>query len=264
MKNLSNAADFIAQLRFSLNQEPVIPEAFRPTDPAEGYLVQKDVVKQLIAKYGGSRVGYKVACTNPLAQKLLNLKTPFYGCLISSLVHDSPVRLNAGDFSMRIIEAEFAFEMGKDLPGQGTPYQAADVAAAVSAVLPAIEIVDSRYTDWTSVGAPSLIADNGCNGAWVKGMPYHDWKALDLRTHEVVLMVNGETKLKGRGSEVLGHPINSLTWMANTLVEEGTGLKAGDLISTGVCTDLYHAMPGDAIVADFGEIGEVELLFHKS
>jgi 2-keto-4-pentenoate hydratase len=98
----------------------------------------------------------------------------------------------------------------------------------------------------------------------VKGKPHHDWKVFDLKTHEVVLMVNGETKLRGSGSEVLGHPLNSLTWMANTLVEHGSGLKAGDLISTGVCTDLYHANPGDEIVADFGKIGKVELSFDKS
>ena len=263
MENTKKAADFIAELRFSLKQEPAIPEAFRPTDPQEGYAAQKYLVEQLLASYGGSCIGYKVACTNKLAQKLLNLNTPFYGCLLSTLVHASPVRLSAGDFSMRVIEAEFAFEMGIDLPGQGKPYETADVAEAVSAVLPAIEIVDTRYTDWTSVGAPSLIADNGCNGAWAKGESYHDWKTLDLKTHEVVLMVNGESKLKGSGAEVLGHPLNSLTWMANMMVEHGSGLKAGDLISTGVCTDLYHAAPGDEIIADFGVIGKVELFFEK-
>jgi 2-keto-4-pentenoate hydratase len=261
MNTVKEAAYFIANLRFNLEQTPAIPEAFRPRDPQEGYQVQKHMVEQLLAKYGGTRIGYKVACTNKLAQKLLHLNAPFYGCLLSSRVHTSPVHLNAGDFSMRVIEAEFAFEMGMDLPGKGTPYQKAEVAEAVSAIMPAIEIVDTRYTDWTSVGAPSLIADNGCNGAWAKGATYGEWKALDLETHEVVLMVNGEEKLKGTGSAVLDHPLNSLTWMANMLVEQGSTLKAGDLISTGVVTDLYHAEPGDKIIADFGTIGKVELFF---
>ena len=82
-------------------------------------------------------------------------------------MYDGPATLAADDFFMRVIGPEFAFEMGEDLPPRGAPYDADRVAKAVKAVLPAVEIVDSRYDDWTTIGDPSLIADNACTGAWV-------------------------------------------------------------------------------------------------
>jgi 2-keto-4-pentenoate hydratase len=58
--------------------------------------------------------------------------------------------------------------------------------------------------------------------------------------------------------------LNSLVWLANTLCEQDKALKAGDLVSTGVCTDIYLAEPGDHIVADFGTLGTAEVSFFMS
>ena len=87
---------------------------------------------------------------------------------------------------------------------------------------------------------------------------------MDLATHVVQLIVNGETLVRGSGAAVLGHPLNPLTWLANKLREKGQGLKSGDLVSTGVSTGIYLAVAGDQIVADFGTIGQVELSFSRS
>jgi 2-keto-4-pentenoate hydratase len=261
MDQISKAAEFIADLRWALRQKPQIPEAFRPDTLASGYAVQEGVVDRLLKKNGGHAVGYKVACTNKLAQELLSTDTPFYGRLLSPFVYQSPARLNAQDFSMRVIEAEFSFQLAGDLPREGAPYEKESVADAVAAVLPSIEIVDTRYTVWTEVPLPSLISDNGCNGGWVRGKATEGWRNIDLASHEVRLRVNGVDKLSGSGSAVLGHPLNSLVWLANTLCEQGKALKAGDLVSTGVCTDIYLAEPGDHIVADFGTLGTAEVSF---
>jgi 2-keto-4-pentenoate hydratase len=261
MDPISKAAEFIADLRFSLRQEPQIPEAFRPDNPASGYAVQEEVVDRLLNKNGGRAVGYKVACTNKLAQELLGTDTPFYGRLLSPFVHQSPARVNAKDFSMRIIEAEFTFQLARDLPREDAPYDRESAADAVAAILPSIELVDTRYTVWTEVPIPSLISDNGCNSGWVQGKPVEAWRHIDLAAHAVRLRVNGAEKLSGSGASVLGHPLNSLVWLANTLCEQGKMLKADDLVSTGVCTDIYLAEPGDKIVADFGTLGAAEISF---
>ncbi|MHC4459023.1 MAG: hypothetical protein ACYS0I_18435, partial [Planctomycetota bacterium] len=92
MDQISKAAEFIADLRFALRQEPQIPETLRPDNPASGYAVQEGVVDRLLKKYGGRVVGYKVACTNKLAQELLGTNTPFYGRLLSPFVYQSPAR----------------------------------------------------------------------------------------------------------------------------------------------------------------------------
>jgi 2-keto-4-pentenoate hydratase len=262
MDQISKAAEFIANLRFGLRQEHQIPEAFRPDNPASGYAVQDGVVDRLLKKNGGRAVGYKVACTNKLAQKLLGTDTPFYGRLLSPFVYQSPARVKAQDFSMRLIEAEFSFQLAVDLPRNGAPYDGESVADAVAAILPSIELVDTRYTVWTEVPLPSLISDNGCNSGWVRGKATEAWRHIDLASHEVRLRVNGAEKLSGSGAAVLGHPLNSLVWLANTLCEQGKALKAGDLVSTGVCTDIYLAEPGDHIVADFGKLGTAEVSFY--
>ena len=261
MDQISQAAEFIADLRFSLRQVPEIPETFRPENLAAGYAVQEGVVDRLLKKYGGRATGYKVACTNKLAQELLGTDTPFYGRLLSPFVYQSPAKVNAQDFSMRLIEAEFSFQLGEDLPREGAPYDRESVAKAVAAILPSIELVDTRYTVWTEVPLPSLISDNGCNSGWVQGEATRAWRHIDLASHEVRLRVNGVDKLRGSGAAVLGHPLNSLVWLANTLYDQGKALKEGDLVSTGVCTDVYLAEPGDHIVADFGALGTAEISF---
>ena len=121
MDQISKAAEFIADLRFALRQESQIPETFRPDNLASGYAVQEGVVDRLLKKNGGRAVGYKVACTNKLAQELLGTDTPFYGRLLSPFVYQSPARVKAQDFSMRLIEAEFSFQLAEDLPREGAP-----------------------------------------------------------------------------------------------------------------------------------------------
>ena len=261
MDNIKKAADLLAEARFTKRSMKDLPDECRPPNLPEGYAVQNRLIERLLSNYGGQPVGYKIACTNKSAQEFLNLNEPFYGRLLSSLVQKSPALMDANDFFMRVIEPEFGFQMMADLPVSGAPYDRDRVAAAVGAILPAVEIVDSRYDEWTAVDAPSLIADNGCNGAWVQGESDLDWKAYDLTSHEVALLVNGEKVREGRGDAIMGHPLNALTWLANMLCKLGSGLKTGDLISTGTCTEIYHVEAGDKICADFGTLGTVELAF---
>jgi 2-keto-4-pentenoate hydratase len=255
------AADLLMQSRLEKKRWEKLPEECRPQTPAEGYEVQDLLVERLISNYGGQTVGYKIACTNKSAQELVGLDEPFYGRLLSASVYQSPARVDAGNFFMRVIEPEFGFQMSADLPPENMPFDPEAVAAAVGAVLPAIEIVDSRYTDWTSMDGPCLIADNGCHGAWVRGEPLNDWLAFDLPALDVRLITNDEIVREGRGDMIMGHPINALTWLANRLGRLGRGLKAGDLISTGTCAEIYHAEAGERIRAEFGPVGSIELTF---
>ncbi len=122
-----------------------------------------------------------------------------------------------------------------------------------------IEVVDSRFDSWTTVGTPSLIADNACHAAWIRGPLVTDWRSMDLAAQKVRLIINGQLKDEGSGAAVLGHPLNALTWLANALNARGLALRAGDCITTGVTTDIYMAGPGDRVTADFGPVGTVNL-----
>jgi 2-keto-4-pentenoate hydratase len=129
-------------------------------------------------------------------------------------------------------------------------------------MIPAIEIVDSRYDSWTTVGAVSLIADNACNAAWVKGPLLADWREIDLAAQAVRVTVNGRVEREGAGSNVLGHPLHAMEWLVNSLASRGVGLEAGQYITTGVTTVVYMGERGDRITADFGPVGEASVSFY--
>lgn len=256
------APQLLSEARIHSHRLSELPEEVRPKTPEEAYRCQEVLVQQLLAHYGGTAIGYKIACTNPTAQRQLRVDGPFYGRLLSSFCSDSPARFRAGDFFMRVIEAEFGFRMARDLPPVSTPRQREEVAAAVEGVIPGIEIVDSRFENWTTIGALSLTADQACNSAWVKGPLLEDWQGIDLAAQPVTLTVNGSVLREGTGGAVLGHPLNALLWLANMLSSRGLGLKAGQYITTGVTTEVYMAERGDVIAADFGLVGTAELTFY--
>jgi 2-keto-4-pentenoate hydratase len=258
---IAAASQLLSEARIHHRRRTELPQEVRPKTAEEAYLVQEILVQQLLAYYGGTVIGYKIACTNPTAQRQLNVEGPFYGHLLSSFCSESPARLRASDFFMRVIEAEFGFQMARDLPPVSAPRHREEVAAVVEGVIPGIEIVDSRFESWTTIGALSLTADQACNAAWVRGPLLKNWQAIDLAAQPVRLTVNGSVLREGTGSAVLGHPLNALLWLANMLSSRGLGLKAGQYITTGVTTEVYMAERGDVIAADFGPVGSAELLF---
>ena len=257
----AGGAKLLSEARIGHARIAEIPAGVRPESVAEAYGCQDAVVQHWLDHYGGEIAGYKIACTNVTAQRQLNVDGPFHGKLLSAFCFESPATLPTDRFFMRVIEAEFGFLMGRDLPPAAEPRSREEVAAAVDALVPGIEIVDSRFDDWTTIGAPSLTADNACNAAWVRGTPVKNWQHLDLAEHTVRLTVNGKLHREGSGRAVLGHPLNALKWLADTLSSQGRTLKAGQFVTTGVTMEVYFAERGDHCVADFGPLGMVEVEF---
>ncbi len=261
MSQQSNAAaaKLLAAARFEKTRLTELPAEVRPADTEEAYRIRELVVEEWLARMGGELIGYKIACTNASAQAYLNLNSPFYGNLLSAITYESPAHIKADDFYMRVIESEFAFRMGQDLPPG--PHTREEIEAAIESVLPGLELVDSRYTSWTTMGAAALIADNACHGAWIKGPAVKNWRRIDLAAQQVQLMVNGKRVGIGSGAAVLGHPLNAVEWLVKKLASHGKGLKAGQFITTGVTTDTYMAEKGDRVRADFGPVGAVDIVF---
>ena len=157
------------------------------------------------------------------------------------------------------IEPEFAFRISKDVPSQGAPYSAESINDFVAGVIPAIELVGHRFSDWSVFDAPTLVADNAVHQAWIRGREVVQWRHLDLSEHAVHLYVNGDLALTGSGANVLENPLSALAWLAGELPRWGRSLQAGHVVTTGTCTDVYTARVGDRIRADFGELGSVDL-----
>ena len=233
-----------------------LPNELEPADLADAYGIQERLVGMLDAV----PAGWKVGASNKEVQRRLQFTEPFYGRMFAGRIHTSPVELPASAFFRRALEIEFAFRMATDLPASGAPYHRDAVAAAAGELMPAIEICDSRYQDYPPPPF-EIVADNGVHGAFVAGDPVAGWRDLDLAACEATLTVNGELKGSGRGAAVLGDPLNSLAWLANALAARGSGLAAGEIVTTGTMARAVWAEPGDHAVADFGPLGSVAVAF---
>ena len=162
---------------------------------------------------------------------------------------------------MRVAEPEFAFRMAGDLPPRPVPYTRQEVLDAVASLHPAIEIPDSRFSDFVSAGAAQIIADNACAHLFVLGAPTSsNWRALDLVEQKPVIQLRGKTFI-GHGKNVLGDPLIALTWLANELRQLGVPLRAGQVVTTGTCHPPLPIQSGDVMEADFGAIGKVSVRF---
>ena len=243
------------QLRTRIDE---LPAELRPTNRAEGYAVQAEIVRLS----GRTIAGWKIAATSQAGQRHIGVDGPMASALLDNrVVQDAasvPVLSLDGNI-MNVAEAEFAFRFGKPLPRRSTPYSRHEVLDAVESMHPGMELPDSRYTDFLRVGAPQLIADLACACWFVLGPATKaDWRSRDLVTHRVDAYRNGELVVSGVGANVLGDPIVALTWMANELAAHGRGLGVGEFVTTGTCVVPVAVAPGDRCRVDLGDFGAVE------
>jgi 2-keto-4-pentenoate hydratase len=261
MDRFARAAETLFDMRQTHRVVASLPPDAVPQSLADGYRIQELLVQKLLAKLGGKHIGYKAAATNETAQRQMDVNGPFFGTLLAATSHRSPVTLPSSAYRLRIVEAEFGFEIGQDVPASEVPYTAETIAPFIAFALPAIEVVNHRYEDWRLVGAPSLAADNAIHGSWVEGDPVRDWRGLDLSRHAVNVIVNGQPWRVGSGANVLGNPLNVVAWLANELPKHGRVLRRGEKVSTGTTAEVYFANAGDRVTADFGALGKAEVAF---
>lgn len=250
------AARMLQQHWAAATRLTALPESCRPANRADGYAVQQ----RLVALSGQPLVGWKIAATSKVGQQHIGVDAPLAGSLLGDRVLDDGATIALDGNHMRVAEAEFAFRFSHALPPRTAPYTEEEVVAAAGSLHPAIEVPDSRYEDFTGVGAPQLIADNACS-CWLIVGPAAaaDWRAIDLAAFAVRTTLNGRAAAEGAGRNVLGSPRNALTWIANELRAYGDGVRAGELVTTGTCITPVAIAPGDTFRADFGVLGSVSV-----
>jgi 2-keto-4-pentenoate hydratase len=260
MTNTLAAAEIIASARRNRTPlQPLAPDA-APQDEADGYRIQ-DAVHGLLAADFGKLVGYKIGCTSPVMQQYLNIPHPCAGGVFASGVHASGVALNARDFVRVGVECEIAVKLARDLLPTEAPFTAEWVAEAIEAYLPAIEIVDDRYSDWQTIGAPTLVADDFFAAACVLGAAVPRSAAPDLLKVVGRALINGVEVGQGTGADVLGHPHHALAWLANHLAASGNGLRAGEIVLTGSLVKTIWLDAGDEVVMELARLGTVAATF---
>lgn len=200
---------------------------------------------------GRQVVGYKVGLTSAAMRRALGVDEPDFGHLFDGMsVPDRGALPSAGLLQPRA-EPEIAFVLADSLAGPGV--SAADVRAATLAVAPALEIIDSRITDWR-ITLADTVADNGSSGRFVLG-PQHPLTGLDLPALGCELLLDGNVVDSGAGAAVLGDPAEAVAWLANELGRRGTTLLAGQVVLSGSCTAAHPITPGQRIEARFDQLG---------
>lgn len=237
-----------------LRRVEALPETCRPGDRAAGY-----AVGAALARASGDRVaGWKIAATSAAGQKHINVDGPLAGRILAGRVLAPGARVPLDGNLMKVAEAEFAFAFGRALPARDTPYERDEVLDAVIAMHLSIEVPDSRYEDFTKVGAPSLIADTACASWLVLGPAVEaEWRGIDLSTHTVTAYKNDAEAAVGSGKAVLGDPRIALTWLVNEAARYGGGVEAGQFVTTGTCVIPVPIAKGNAIRADYGVLGSI-------
>jgi 2-keto-4-pentenoate hydratase len=255
---LGSASDLLWQHWQQRQRMAQLPEAMRPRTREAGYAVQA-----LLERHTAFPLfGWKIAATSKAGQAHIAVDGPMAGRLLRERVRDNGGRVPFAGNHMRVAEAEFAFRMGADLPPRSRPYRADEVLAAVAALHPAIEVPDSRFEDFTVVGAAQLIADNACADYFVLGAAARvPWRGLDLAGHRVSAEVVGRYAREGSGANVLGDPRVALTWLVNELSRIGVTLRAGEVVTTGTCMPSLELEMNDVVRVDFGVLGSVEVRF---
>ena len=220
-------------------------------------------IQQAAINFSGMpSIGFKVGSTSAEAQKALKTTEPGASPVLSDFFYTSPASIPIVETHEPAVEAEFALRVGVNLPPRDKEYSFEEAFGAIDGVAAAVEVVGSRLAGGL-MGKGRLLTtmDFGANIALAIGEICTTWRDFDLAAHEVKLSVNNTLRERGIGARALGHPIKVLQWLANTNSQTGRGLLRGEIISTGTCTGLIAVSHGDRVLADFGELGSVEINF---
>ena len=248
-RHADTAALLLSAWRDPSQKLNAIPHILAPSDEHTAYAVQRRVMEGL----GGAIGGWKVGASGPTGPCAC-APMPAAG------IHPSPARAPNSTPALRGIEAEISFRLGADLPLRDEPYGRAEVIAAISYCLPAIEILDSRFTDPGAVDKLSLLADLNTHGGFVYGAPAADWQGIDFARESVRILVDGVV-VKTGSSNPAGDMIRLIQWLADTGARWAGGLRAGQYVTCGSWTGKDYVAPAAQVQVEFAHAGSVSMEF---
>lgn len=256
---VGEAARILAQAR--LGGPPTAGLDAAPATVADGYALQRALHAVLEAAGRGPRSGHKIGCTTKVMQAYLGVDHPCAGEVFAGTVHATGAEVPLARFHRVGVECEVAARLGADLPARDGGHDRDSVAAAVDCLMAGIELVDDRYADYRTLPAPVLIADDFFNAGVVLGIAVPDWRGLDLAAIEGVMTIDGEEAGRGRGADILGHPLNALAWLADQRAAAGTPLRAGEFVMLGSVVKTVWLDAPAVVAVRFEGLGEASVAF---
>ena len=258
---IAGAADYIADLRQRRNgrRPPIeeLPAAMRPGTLEEGYAVQEAARSLIAARGRGAPVGWKIGSTSPPMQAALGIPFPCAGTLYAGTVHRNHAAIDRADYSKPGLECEIAVRLAADLPANEGGHTRASVLPAVAAVMTSVEIVEWRFTDFKRAGVPSLVADDFFSCGCVLGPECPPATLAGAADIPGRFTVDGAVVSSGSARDILGHPLNSLAWLADHRAALGLPLRAGEIITLGSIVAALRLERAGLVEAAFDGLGSV-------
>lgn len=222
-------------------------------DVETAYEIQEQLVLMKL-EAGYEIVGPKMGLTSQAKMKQMGVEEPIFGYVFDYMVVSGD-QLSMSELIHPKVEAEVAFIMGKDVLGPDVT--AEDILAATEYIIPALEIIDSRYENFNFT-LPDVIADNASSARVFLGTTLRQPQELELDLLGVTLSINGEIRELGAGAAILGHPANAIAMLANMLARKGLKIKAGQTILAGAITGAVMLQVGDTVSARFDGLGTID------
>lgn len=235
--------------------DPLLDAAVKPADLDEAYAAHLALLELLSADGGGPQIGWKVGFTNATAQARNGADEPVFAGLLGGVSYVGEAELPSPRGTGLGVEPELAVRIGAPLSGPVSRQEAAD---AINGVAIAIEVVEQRVRV-DEMGLVTMIAD----GTQQYGSVIGDWNEtmdpLTLDQCDVRLQVDGQTDGFMPATEVLGHPLNAITWLSEALGRRGLALQPGDVVLTGAIVPAQHLNPGQMAEVASDGLGDVRL-----
>jgi 2-keto-4-pentenoate hydratase len=235
----------------------ILPAELYPANLGEAYAIRRAFQEIEETEGRGAIAGYKIGLTTPVMQKLCGVDEPCYGAIFASEVHHGRAELPVRNYCRLGIETEIAVRLGEDLPQGGGGDR---VSGAVESCMPAIELLEDLRHDYKRLSAAAMVAGNVWNAGVVLGPPVTDWRRLDLSAATARLTINGREIGSGKSGDVMGNPLNALSWLADKLAVAGTPLKRGMIVMTGSMVPIQFPAAGDHAVVEVAGLGTAELV----
>ncbi|MBE3596918.1 MAG: fumarylacetoacetate hydrolase family protein [Hydrogenibacillus sp.] len=214
----------------------------------DAYAIQDQLIE--FYRVAGDRpIGFKLGFTSTEMRRAMGVQDPNYGILLASMIQPSPAQARKEWIHPRV-EPEIAVRVGREL--SGSSLNRAQVAAAIAAVAPALEIVDSRYEHFRFTFLDNT-ADNSSAAGFVLG-DWQDASGVDWECLGVTLS-DGTQEYTGFSAAVMGSPVAAVSWLVGELARRGRFLPAGSVILTGGMTAPMTLSPGNRIEGNFGSLG---------
>ena len=247
---IADAAAQLLAVRRGATRPAALPIECAPQSLAEAYAIQREVLRL----QGAGIAGWKASLVN--AEEGVCAPLAHYA-VKAAPGHRLTVEQRTKNTELFSVEPEIAFTLGADLPPlkSDARYERETVMAAVASTHAVIEVLTSRFINADRVSALERAADGLMNEMLIVGPSCPSWSLLKIADLPLTVRVDGKVIHQGRGGHPLGDPLLPLIWLANHLSQQGSGLRAGEIVTTGSCNGVRIIHRGQSVSAFFQGLG---------